>query len=123
MNCFSLMPADADTCPVCGASVSEWQAHEFNEKLLHALDHPSNEVRARVIDILVRLHEPGTAIKLVECALRHPLDFSENQQIITALKDAEAFPDGRRALDILAQDHPSHAVRVAAEAALNAPRD
>jgi hypothetical protein len=120
MNCFSLIPADAETCPVCGESISRWSAHDFREKLLHALDHPSADVRMRVITILAQRHEAGTAMKLAECALRHPMSYDETIVIINALKDAEAFPDGRRALDILAQDHPSHPVRVAAEAALKA---
>lgn len=120
MNCFSLIPAEAETCPVCGETVSSWHAHDFGEKLLHALDHPSSEVRSRVISILVQRHEAGTALKLAECALRHPMNYDETIQIISALKDADAFPDGHRALDILAQDHPSHVVRIAAEKALKA---
>lgn len=119
MNCFSLIPADAEFCPVCGQSVSDWSGHDFREKLFHALDHPSDDVRMRVIAILVQRHEAGTALKLAECALRHPMSYEESMQIINALKNAEAFPDGRRALEILAQDHASHAVRVAAEVALN----
>ena len=119
MNCFSLIPLDAETCPVCGESVSNWSAHDFREKLFHALDHPADEVRMRVIAILVQRHEAGTALKLAECALRHPMSYEESMLIINALKDAEAFPDGWRALEILAQDHASHPVRMAAEVALN----
>lgn len=118
MNCFSLIPAAAANCPVCGESVAGWSAHDFGEKLLHALDHPAHEVRMRVISILVQRHEEGTALRLTECALRHPMSYEEALQIINALKDAQAFPDGRRGLEILAQDHASHAVRVAAEEAL-----
>lgn len=119
MNCFSLIPVEAETCPVCGESVADWSAHDFGEKLEHALNHPVDDVRMRVIAILVQRHEPGTAMKLTECALRHPMNYEETVQIINALKDAEAFPDGRRALQILAEDHPSHPVRVAAQAALD----
>jgi hypothetical protein len=119
INCFALIPADAEICPVCGASVSDWSAHDLGEKLLHALDHPSDEVRQRVITIMVLRHEQGAAMKLAEGALRHPLSYEESVLIINALADTEAFPDGRRALDILAQDHPSLAVRNAAEEALS----
>jgi len=120
MNCFSLIPAEAEICPVCGEYISNLSEHEFREKLFHALDHPSDDVRMRVISILVQRHEEGTALKLAECALRHPMSYDEAMEIIHSLKDFQTFPDGRPALALLAKDHPAHAVRVAAQEILNA---
>lgn len=119
LNCFSLIPAEAEICPVCGESITSLSAQEFKDKLLHALDHPSDDVRMRVIAILVQRHEEGIALKLAECALRHPMSFDEAIEIIHSLKNFQAFPDGRRALELLAKDHQGHAVRVAAQQALN----
>ena len=120
LNCFSLIPAEAETCPVCGENITSLSAQEFREKLLHALDHPSDDVRMRVITILAQRHEEGIALKLAECALRHPMSYDEAIEVVHSLKDFQAFPDGRRALELLAKDHPAHAVRVAAQEALNA---
>jgi len=119
LNCFSLIPVEAETCPVCGENISSLSAHEFREKLLHALDHPSDDVRMRVITILVQRHEEGTALKLAECALRHPMSYDEAIEIVHALKNSQAFPDGNRALELLAKDHSAHTVRIAAQEALN----
>jgi hypothetical protein len=120
LNCFSLIPTEAEACPKCGANISSLSEQDFGEKLLHALDHPSDDVRMRVIAILVQRHEEGTALKLAECALRHPMSYEEAIEIVNALKDFQAFPDGRRALEMLAKDHLAHAVRVAAQEILNA---
>lgn len=119
MNCFSLIPSEAEICPVCGENITNLSAQEFREKLLHALDHPSDDVRMRVIAILVQRHEEGIALKLAECALRHPMNYDEAIEIVRSLKDFQAFSDGRRALELLAKDHSAHAVRVAAQEALN----
>lgn len=120
LNCFSLIPAEAEICPVCGGNITSLSAQEFREKLLHALDHPSDDVRMRVITILVQRHEEGTALKLAECALRHPMSYDEAIEIVHSLKNFQAFPDGRHALELLVKNHPTHAVRVAAQGALDA---
>ena len=119
LNCFSLIPADAEICPVCGANITSLSAQEFKEKLLHALDHPLDDVRMRVIAILVQRHEEGIALALAGCALRHPMSYDEAIEIVHALQDSQAFPDGRHALELLAKDHPAHTVRVAAQEALS----
>ena len=118
MSCFSLIPVEAGICPVCGEDIASWSAHDFKEKLLHSLYHPSDEVRKRVIAILAQRREKGTALQLAECALRHP-SYDEAIEIVRALKEFQDIPEGRRALEILAQDHSGRAVRVAAQAALN----
>ncbi len=119
MNCFALIPAQADTCPVCGGHAAVLSRLEYHEKLLHALAHPLDDVRMRAILALGLRHEPGVALPLAECALRHPLNLEEGLAVVTALKNMREFPDSGRALGILAHDHAAHAVREAAAAALN----
>lgn len=118
MNCFSLIPAEAETCPVCGEHIAGLSAQHYREKLLHALEHPLDDVRMRAIIALGLRREAKTALPMAACALRHPLNVEEGIEVVNALKKFQAYPDGQRALERLAQDHSSHAVRAAAEIAV-----
>ena len=72
----------------------------------------------RAIIALGMRHESGTALPLAECALRHPLDVVGGIEIIYALKIFGTSIEGLHALEILANQHAAHAVRIAARIAL-----
>lgn len=117
MNCFSLIPAEAETCPVCGEHMAGLSAQHYREKLLHALEHPLDDVRMRAIIALGLRREAETAIPMAECALRHPLNVEEGIEVVNALKNFHAFPGRQHAMEMLTH-HSAHAVRAAAEIAL-----
>ena len=117
-NCFSLIPAEAETCPVCGERLARLSAQDYRVKLLHALDHPLDDVRMRAIIALGLRRETATAQPLAECALRHPIDVVVGMEIVKALKHFPASAERRRALETLAQSHAAHAVRAEAAAVL-----
>lgn len=119
MNCFSMIPAQAEACPVCGEHVTELSAQDYRKKLLHALEHPLDDVRMRAIIALGLRREAAVSLALAECALRHPLNVEEGIEAVNALKSFLPTPDGQRALQILARDHAAHAVRGAAQRALD----
>lgn len=111
LECFSLIPAEAAICPVCGARQGDFSARDYREKLIHALLHPLDDVRMRAIIALGLRGEAETADALVECALRHPADVVAGLEIVRSLarvKDAGARLD---ALAVLKERHPAHAVR------------
>lgn len=118
LNCFSLIPAEAEICPVCGKRIANLSGQNYREKLLHALEHPLDDVRMRAIIALGLRREAGTALPLAQCALRHPSDVVEGMEVVNVLKNFDASPEGVCALKMLAADHAAHAVRMAAEAAL-----
>lgn len=118
-NCFSLIQAELEICPACGERMAQLSTQDYRIKLLHALAHPLDDVRMRAIIALGLRREAGTALPLAECALRHPLNIEEGLTVVNALKNLREFPDSRRALGILAQDHAAHAVREAAAIAIH----
>jgi len=73
LACFQLIPPEERVCPYCGADLAALSAHDYRSKLLHALFHPSADVRMRVIFVLGWLGEPEVAKDLAACALRNPL--------------------------------------------------
>lgn len=52
---------------------------------------------------------------LVDCALRHPIDVIEGLEIVRSLSHIQTHH--LRALEVLAENHPAHAVRAAARRA------
>ncbi|MGD9788187.1 MAG: HEAT repeat domain-containing protein [Sulfuricellaceae bacterium] len=123
LSCFSLIPAGADICPVCGAPVDAFSALDYREKLVHALLHPLDDVRMRAIIALGLRGEPETADALVECALRHPTDVVAGLEIVRSLARVKDIGVGRDALAVLKERHPAHAVRGAAAHALQGGND
>ncbi|QKE41943.1 MAG: HEAT repeat domain-containing protein [Ferrovum myxofaciens] len=123
MNCFSLIPAQAAICPLCGESATRLSELDYREKLLHALEHPLDDVRMRAIIALGLRRDTGAALPLAGCALRHPLNIDEGIAVVAALKNLRAFPDGARAMEMLAENHAAHAVRTAAQQILEKERN
>lgn len=117
-NCFAMIPARASVCPFCSADIKGISGRDFRSKLLHALEHPLDDVRMRAIISLGLRREAGTALPLAQCALSHHSDVVEGMEVVNVLKDFGASAEGLRALKMLAADHAAHAVRAAAEAAL-----
>lgn len=116
--CFASLAQEADTCPACGARMTELSARDYREKLVHALLHPLYDVRMRAIIALGLRGEAETAEALVECAMRHPTDVVQGLEIISSLTRMKEARGGRLALSILKVQHPSHAVREEAARAL-----
>ncbi len=118
LNCFALIPSEAEKCPLCAGSIAALSAQGYREKLLHALEHPLDDVRMRAI-IAIRLRGDAEAVlPLAECALRHPLNLEEGIEIVRALEGFRLSSDGRRAMEMLANGHPAHAVRIVARQAM-----
>lgn len=120
LECFALIPAEAQVCPHCGKDQERLRQKDYRAKLLHALQHPLSEVRMRAIIALGWQGEPDAASDLVECALRHPIDVVEGLEIVRSLARIESRYPGRGALERLMAQHPAHAVQEAAMRALAA---
>lgn len=118
MACFSLMPSDVGTCPVCGQPIKLASMSDYRKKLLHALDHPLDGVRMRAIIAVGLRREMNAALPLTECALRHPLNIEEGLAVVEALKHLSNLRESAQALAILEHDHAAHAVREAASVAM-----
>jgi HEAT repeat protein len=123
LSCFSLIPAGAEICPVCGARADAFTALDYREKLVHALLHPLDDVRMRAIIALGLRGEAETANALVECALRHPADVVEGLEIVRSLARVKDAGAGRDALAMLRDRHPAHAVREEAARMLQGETD
>ncbi len=54
-NCFKEIPCDTAVCPFCGVDISMYDAHNFEHKLIHALQHPIPETVNIAITILGKL--------------------------------------------------------------------
>lgn len=117
-NCFSMIPAEAESCPACGERIASLSARGYREKLLHALAHPLDDIRMRAIIALGLRRETVTAVPLAECALRHPTNVVEGMEVVYALRNVGASRERLHALAMLANDHAARAVRAAAKAEL-----
>jgi hypothetical protein len=113
-NCFALIAAKIDICPLCGGSVTMLSAQAYREKLLHALMHPLDDVRIRAIIVLGLRRETAADMPLAECALQHPLNIEEGIEVVNALAYIYFSSGQLSALELLAEQHPAHAVQVAA---------
>lgn len=100
-------------CPGCGADLAALSGRDYRDKLLAALAHPLDDVRMRAILAMAWRAEPETADALADCALSHPVDVVEGMAVVGAL--AGLGEAGRSALMRLAESHPAHAVREAAQ--------
>ena len=118
LECFALIAAEAQTCPICGRDQAQLRARDYHAKLLHALHHPLSEVRMRAIIALGLRGEPDAAQALADCALRHPVDVVEGLEIVRSLRLLQARSGRLEALENLARRHPAQAVRAAAARAL-----
>ena len=116
-NCFAMIPAGVPVCPVCSAAISDMSDRDFREKLLHALQHPLDDVRMRAIIALGLRGEEGAAMPLAECVLRHPTNIEEGLEVVARLSDFPPSPDVLLALRMLS-NHKAHAVREAATKAM-----
>ncbi len=116
-NCFTMIPVGVSVCPICSVVISDISGMDFSDKLLHALEHPLDDVRMRAIIALGLRGEEGTALPMAECALRHPMNIEEGLEVVERLKNFAPFPEVFSALGILA-NHEAHAVQEAATKAM-----
>lgn len=112
-----MIPVGVSVCPVCSVVISDISDRDFREKLLHALDHPLDDVRMRAIIALGLRGEEETALPMAECAFRHPMNIEEGLEVIERLSDFTPSPDVLLALRMLS-DHKAHAVQEAATKAM-----
>ena len=118
INCFSMMPRGAATCPACGKEAVALASRNYHEKLLCALHHPLADVRMRAVIALGLRRDAEAARDLVECALRHPTDVVEALEIVKSLEMLPAGQPRYEALRDLCERHPASVVRIAAMAAI-----
>jgi len=111
--CFAEMDAALTHCPHCGAAVADRLQLSYQDRLLHALEHPLSETRMAAIIALGLRGEASAALPLADCALAFPLDMVQGLQIVQALAGLPAGPERTQALHRLCQ-HPGHAVAWAA---------
>ncbi len=116
-NCFAVIPADASVCPFCSADIGEISGRDFRDKLLHALEHPLDDMRMRAIISLGLRGEAGTALPMAECAIHHPMNIEEGLGVIERLRHFAPSPEVFSALEMLSR-HEAHAVREAAAKAM-----
>lgn len=117
-ECFELFDAGLAQCPRCGASQAALSYRDYQQKLVHALEHPLADVRMRAIVALGLRGERSAAEALVECALRTPADVVEGFEAVSSLEQILAGTGDTGPMKRLAQIHPAHAVQVAAALAL-----
>jgi HEAT repeat protein len=116
--CFAILRGAVDRCTACGAKLERFSKRDYRDKLISALAHPLADVRMRVIIALGLRGETESADPLLQCALRYPADVVAALEIVRSLallNDADARQE---VLSRLARRHPAHAVRLAAENAL-----
>jgi len=116
-RCYAQIPFEAGICPSCGASLDDWHAKSYVERLILALGHPLADVRMRAIIALGLRREAAAANPLRDCALRHVTDVIEALEIVNSLPLIRGG-GGDDALRALAARHPARAVRQAAERVL-----
>lgn len=118
-ECFALFEAAADVCPLCSAIASRLSERNYEQKLLHALEHPLPDVRLRAIISIARRAWAGAAYALSECALRHPTDVVQGLAIVDGLlRIAYRHRETVGALQRLAEEHPARVIRKAVRAGL-----
>lgn len=118
-DCFRLLGESTAVCPSCGTDVSAWdQTRDLDGRLIAALRHPVDDVRARAIYALGRRGVVAASPELAQCAMAWPTDVVQGLQIVEALSLMPEGQERRAALKELALRHPAHAVREAAAATL-----
>ena len=112
-NCFAMIPVGVSVCPACSVVISDISDRNFRQKLLHALDHPLDDVRMRAIIALGLRGEEDAALPLAECALRHTTNIEEGLEVVSKLSNFAPSPDVLLALRMLS-NHKAHAIQEAA---------
>lgn len=118
-ECFALFARDDSRCPLCGAETAVLTYRDYQQKLVHALEHPLADVRMRAIIALGLRGEIGIADALVDCALRHPTDVVEGLEIVRSLASILGGRHNSRPLQRLVAEHPGHAIQLVAIQALS----
>ena len=117
-ECFELFEVELVQCPHCGALETALGYRDYQQKLVHALEHPLADVRMRAIIALGLRGEGSAAEALVDCALRTPADVVEGLEVVRSLERILAGTGDTVPMRRLAQTHPAHAVQVAAARAI-----
>lgn len=113
-QCFAMYPTGDACCLRCGAPTAALSFRDYQEKLVHALEHPLADVRMRAIIALGLRGESKAVQALVDCALRHPTDVTEGLQIVHSLQAMLAGTGDLSSLERLTREHPGHAIQLAA---------
>lgn len=122
-ECFALFDTGVSRCPRCGKDASAVSGRDYQQKLMHALEHPLADVRMRAIVALGLRGGRDATEALLACARRTPTDVVEGLEIVRTLRAIFSDSRERGALAQLAEHHPAHAVRMAARRALGTPED
>lgn len=113
-ECFELFDAGQASCPHCGNPAAALSYRDYQQKLVHALEHPLADVRMRAIIALGLRGERSAADALVDCALRSPTDLIEGLEVVCSLSRILGAAGDIEPLHRLASSHPAHAIRAAA---------
>ncbi|MBE7565980.1 MULTISPECIES: HEAT repeat domain-containing protein [Acidithiobacillus] len=117
--CFAEIPIGVENCPACGRNIEAWERQTpYYDRLIWALKNPHSEVRMGAILSLANQNHAEAAGPLAECAMSYPVDVIQGLAVIRAIKNVPDSPEKVSALQGLSH-HAAHAVRVAAEEALN----
>jgi len=69
LHCWRELADDVPVCPACGLEIKRsWEAKDFAEKLVAALDHPEPTTPIRAALLLGRLKDPRAVTPLMDLA-------------------------------------------------------
>ena len=115
-NCFEKVFADTRICPACGVDIKAFGADlTYEDKLIRALKHPTDETRMAAILALGGLHWVPAASSLADLAFEWPKDVWQALEIIRSLHKMPLQPPVEASLARLKDTHPSRPVRSVAE--------
>jgi len=117
--CWKEVPAEVSVCPYCGADLQEFSKLSYEEKLLHALNHPVRESRLLAIRLLGQLGS-HKALPHFERLLWAEMDVYVVQEVLLALARL-ATDESHALLTDAATRHPLPLVRHWAQQLLAKP--
>jgi len=116
--CFKGIIIGQKICPHCKVNIPLWEKNtSYEEKLIHALDHPIAEVREGVIITLGNLKYKKAAAPLAQCAFNYPADNIQNLEILQSIEQLPLCRERDNAV-LLMRTHLSRMIR---ESALKIP--
>jgi hypothetical protein len=119
--CFVKVGHAAPVCASCGVVAADWEAERtYAQRLVHALGHPLPMARMSAIIALGGRGDDAAAVPLALCALAHPVDVVQAQQVLTSIDQLPAGAERSAALRML-QEHPARVVRRRAATLLQGP--
>ena len=116
-NCFRELKNKTDTCPYCGFNIGDYQRTvPYENRLIHALNHPVREVRMGAIISLGNMKSEKAVKPLIEHSMENPKDVVEGMEILNAIRKILKGEEFRKTLLYVIKSHPSKVIaRMAAD--------